>query len=246
MNPMAAISELWVQFWAQPAVQLIAFASVAGLISAAWAVITELVSQFEAETGRALQTGGARLLLAINFVAAATIFLVVATNLADANYVATALVVGVAWPVVIRNMSIKLAQPIQSDDLRNTAVVRVEEAYAGLQSLSLRLINTVLTRERMRLINRATEVNLSVLETKARNALIASPKAPAGDGAPDAFVDKIMAKAGAKEEIKKAYLAALILEHYDRRLLEEMIKEARTEAAARDAKSAKPGAGAHP
>ncbi len=228
MNTAPVDAGWWAQIWAQSGVQLFAYAMVAGLIAAAWAVF-ELVGEFEVETSRALRTGGARLLLGINFIAAVSIFLIVATNVVGANNPATAFLVGIAWPVVIRNLSFKLAQPIQSDDLNKMSVLRVEEAYASLQSLSRRLINTVLTRERMRLVNRATDVKLSLLESKARNALIASPVAPVlpgGAGSADEFVNKIMQKEGAKEETKKALLAALILQYYDRHLLEEMIKEA--------------------
>jgi len=201
------------------------YCGVAGLIGFIWG-LGEIVSAFKNETGRALATAGAWLLILLNFVAAAGIFLLTAAIIPDANNWLTAIFVGFAWPTVIRNASFKLAQPLQSDNGQEQAAIRFEQAYATFQGLARSLINNALTRQRIQLVTSATNYDLATLERYARLALIASPLQTA-DGLPAAdFIDAILARPGT-EEIKKALLAAFVMANFGRDMLQDFIKEQR-------------------
>ncbi|MFN3983526.1 MAG: hypothetical protein ACK4SA_24405, partial [Caldilinea sp.] len=110
------------------------WALLAGLVGFLWGM-SEIVGAFKTETGRALTTGGAWLLVFFNFFAAAAIYLIVANLVVGANTWLVAILVGLAWPTVVRNLSFKLAQPLQPEPLRDAAAVRLEEAYASVQTL---------------------------------------------------------------------------------------------------------------
>ena len=199
------------------------YCGVAGLIGFIWG-LGEIVSAFKNETGRALATAGAWLLILLNFVAAAGIFLLTAAIIPDANNWLTAIFVGFAWPTVIRNASFKLAQPLQSDNGQEQAAIRFEQAYATFQGLARSLINNALTRQRIQLVTSATNYDLATLERYARLALIASAL-QTGDGLPAAdFIDAIIARPGT-EEIKKALLAAFVMANFGRDMLQDFIKE---------------------
>ena len=199
------------------------YCGVAGLIGFIWG-LGEIVSAFKNETGRALATAGAWLLILLNFVAAAGIFLLTAAIIPEANNWLTAIFVGFAWPTVIRNASFKLAQPLQSDNGQEQAAIRFEQAYATFQGLARSLINNALTRQRIQLVTSATNYDLATLERYARLALIASPL-QTGDGLPAAdFIDAIIARPGT-EEIKKALLAAFVMANFGRDMLQDFIKE---------------------
>lgn len=201
------------------------YCGVAGLIGFIWG-LGEIVSAFKNETGRALATAGAWLLILLNFVAAAGIFLLTAAIIPEANNWLTAIFVGFAWPTVIRNASFKLAQPLQSDNGQEQAAIRFEQAYATFQGLARSLINNALTRQRIQLVTSATNYDLATLERYARLALIASPLQTA-DGLPAAdFIDAIIARPGT-EEIKKALLAAFVMANFGRDMLQDFIKEQR-------------------
>ncbi len=201
------------------------YCGVAGLIGFIWG-LGEIVSAFKNETGRALATAGAWLLILLNFVAAAGIFLLTAAIIPEANNWLTAIFVGFAWPTVIRNASFKLAQPLQSDNGQEQAAIRFEQAYATFQGLARSLINNALTRQRIQLVTSATNYDLATLERYARLALIASPL-QTGDGLPAAdFIDAIIARPGT-EEIKKALLAAFVMANFGRDMLQDFIKEQR-------------------
>jgi len=201
------------------------YCGVAGLIGFIWG-LGEIVSAFKNETGRALATAGAWLLILLNFVAAAGIFLLTAAIIPDANNWLTAIFVGFAWPTVIRNASFKLAQPLQSDNGQEQAAIRFEQAYATFQGLARSLINNALTRQRIQLVTSATNYDLATLERYARLALIASAL-QTGDGLPAAdFIDAIIARPGT-EENKKALLAAFVMTHFGRDMLQDFIKEQR-------------------
>jgi len=201
------------------------YCGVAGLIGFIWG-LGEIVSAFKNETGRALATAGAWLLILLNFVAAAGIFLLTAAIIPEANNWLTAIFVGFAWPTVIRNASFKLAQPLQSDNGQEQAAIRFEQAYATFQGLARSLINNALTRQRIQLVTSATNYDLATLERYARLALIASAL-QTGDGLPAAdFIDAIIARPGT-EEIKKALLAAFVMANFGRDMLQDFIKEQR-------------------
>lgn len=231
-----------IDWWSNPVVQLVVWSLFAGLVGFLWGM-SEIVGAFKTETGRALNTGGAWLLVFFNFFAAAAIYLVVANLMTGANTWLVAILVGLAWPTVVRNLSFKLAQPLQPEPLRDAAAVRLEEAYASVQALARQLINATLTRQRMQLVAQAVELDLRELEKMARLAVIAAPLPPkaakpappaAGDDtpppdsdeAPPDFITQIMQRE-ASSDIKKAMLAAFILEFFDRRTLEEMVRDLR-------------------
>lgn len=201
------------------------FCAVAGLIGFVWG-LGEIVSAFKNETGRALGTAGAWLLILLNFVAAAGIFLLTATIIPDANNWLTAIFVGFAWPTVIRNASFKLAQPIQAETGQEQAAIRFEEAYATFQGLARSLINNALTRQRIHLVTSATRYDIGLLEHYARLALIASPL-QTEEGLPaDSYIDAILQRQS-NEEIKKALLAAFVMANFGRDMLQDFIKEQR-------------------
>jgi hypothetical protein len=229
-------------WWSNSAVQLAAWALLAGLVGFLWGM-SEILGAFKTETGRALKTGGAWLLVFFNFFAAAAIYLVVANLVTGANTWLVAILVGLAWPTVMRNLSFKLAQPLQPEPLRDAAAVRLEEAYAAVQTLARQLINAALTRQRMQLVAQAVELDLKELEKMARLAVIAAPLPPGAppprqpeddagaplpgeEETPRDFITLIM-KREVGNDIKKALLAAFILEYFDRRTLEEMVRDLR-------------------
>lgn len=228
-------------WWSNPAVQLAAWALLAGLVGFLWGM-SEILGAFKTETGRALKTGGAWLLVFFNFFAAAAIYLVVANLVTGATTWLVAILVGLAWPTVMRNLSFKLAQPLQPEPLRDAAAVRLEEAYAAVQTLARQLINAALTRQRMQLVAQAVELDLRELEKMARLAVIAAPLPPGAppprqpeadagalpgeDEAPRDFITLIM-KREVGSDIKKALLAAFILEYFDRRTLEDLVRDLR-------------------
>ncbi|MBK8796217.1 MAG: hypothetical protein IPM07_07480 [Anaerolineales bacterium] len=176
----------------------------------------------------------------------AAIYLVVANLVVGANTWLVAILVGLAWPTVVRNLSFKLAQPLQPEPLRDAAAVRLEEAYAAVQALARQLINATLTRQRMQLVAQAVELDMRELEKMARLAVIAAPLPPGATPPPPADDDASRSDPPAAEEeqapkdfitlimqrqvssdIKKALLAAFILEYFDRRTLEEMVRDLR-------------------
>ena len=205
----------------------------AGLIGCGWG-LSEIIGAFKNETGHALRTGGAWLLLLLNLLAAALIFALVATLVPEANTWLTALLVGLAWPTVIRNLTFKLAQPLQPEATQENAVVRFEAAYATVQKLSQQLINIALTRQRMKLVTTATQHELSALERFARLVQIASPLQDDQSGGSESFIDRIM-KRKDEDEIKKAYLAAFVMEHFGRHTLDDFLRSQR------QPKSGRPG-----
>lgn len=233
-------------WWSMPAVQLAVWSLFAGFVGFLWGM-SEIVGAFKTETGRALNTGGAWLLIFFNFFAAAAIYLVVANLVVGANTWLVAILVGLAWPTVVRNLSFKLAQPLQPEPLRDAAAVRLEEAYAAVQALARQLINATLTRQRMQLVAQAAELDMRELEKMARLAVIAAPLPPGAapshppatddaarpgqpaateEQAPKDFITLIMQRQ-VSSDIKKALLAAFILEYFDRRTLEEMVRDLR-------------------
>lgn len=199
----------------------------AGAVGFFWG-FSEIIGAFKTETGRALRTSGAWLLLTVNFAAAALIFLLLASVIPGANTWLTAILVGFAWPTIIRNTSFKLAQPLQSKKASEAAAVRFEQAYAAIQDLAYHLINNRLTRERTRLVIAATQHDLTALERLARTAAISEALQGPDNKTADAFITEIL-KQERDEAIKKAQLAAFIINRFDRATLDDLIKERRRE-----------------
>lgn len=196
---------------------------IAGAVGFFWG-LSEIVGAFKNETGRALRTAGAWLLLLLNFAAAALVFTFIASIIPGANTWITAVVVGFAWPTVIRNTSIKLAQPLQPKKTAEAAALRFEQAYAAIQELAYQLINNPLTRERTRLVMAAQRYDLAALEQMARLAVIAAPRPGQGGRTADDYITEIVAQPR-EEPFKKALLAAFILNQFDRATLDDLTKE---------------------
>lgn len=190
----------------------------AGTVGAIWA-LSEIVGEFRTETGRALRTGGAWMLVGINFLAAAIIFLLVATFAPSAKTWPTALAIGFAWPTIFRNASLKLTQPITETPANDAAAIRLEQAYANVQKLALQLINSVLTRQRTKLMTSMLQYDLTLLEQHARRMIALSPQPMEDD-----LIDRVM-KREVSDEIKKAYLVALVMNTFTRSALDDFIKE---------------------
>jgi len=78
-----------------PALPALPLWLIAGAVGFFWG-LSEIVGAFKNETGRALTTFGAWLLIVLNFAAAALVFLFVVSIIPDANTWITAVVVGFA------------------------------------------------------------------------------------------------------------------------------------------------------
>jgi hypothetical protein len=190
----------------------------AGVVGAMWAM-SEIVGKFHAETGRAMRTSGAWLLVIVNFVAAAVIFLL-AINLAPAarNW-PSALFIGLAWPTIFRNLTLKLAQPLGEAKDAETAAIRIEQAYANVQQLALQLINSMLTRQRTRLLADALKFELDDMVKFARQMIAISPQ-----HVDDTLIDKTLER-NVDVDAKKAYLAALVMDTFTRGALDDFIRQ---------------------
>jgi hypothetical protein len=190
----------------------------AGVVGLAWG-LSEIIDFFKTETGRALRTNGAWLLVGLNFGAAALIYLLVATLVTGADTWLTAVLVGFSWPTIVRNTSFKLAQPLPSEQARETASVRLEQAYSRVQELALQLINNALTRQRTKLVERAMAFDLEQLALHAHVVRISSPRP---DDRAEEFIKGILAREDA-DEIKKALLIVFIL-RFGRETLDDFVK----------------------
>ncbi len=192
----------------------------AGVVGAMWAM-SEIVGEFRAETGRALRTLGAWLLVIVNFVAAAVVFLL-AINLAPAarNW-PSALLIGLAWPTIFRNLTLKLAQPLGEAKDAETAAIRLEQAYANIQKLALQLINSMLARQRARLLIEALRFDLEEMAKFTRRIVTISPQQT-----PEKlkWIDSLMER-NIDEDTKKVHLAALVMNDFSRSALDDFIRE---------------------
>lgn len=217
------------EFMALMLVRTLLWSLLAGAIGLLWG-FAEIIGAFKNETGRALRTGGTWLLMLVNFVAAMVTFLLVAYIVPDANTWLAAIACGLAWPTILRNTTIKLVQPLQPGQEDDSFALRFEQAYRAVQKLALQFINTSLTRQRMKLVTRATDVDLAALEEYVRLAVIASPL-PLDVGEPgQQYIDRIMQRDD-PEKLKKAYLAMIILQFFDRATLDDMLRDQRKKSA---------------
>lgn len=161
------------------------------------------------------------MLVVVNFIAAALIFLLVASFAPSAKTWPTALAIGFAWPTIFRNASLKLTQPITETQTNDAAAIRLEQAYANVQKLALQLINSVLTRQRTKLMTSMLQFELATLEQHARRMIALSPQPMKDD-----LIGEVM-KREVGDEIKKAYLVALVMNTFTRSALDDFIKENR-------------------
>lgn len=192
----------------------------AGAVGAVWA-LGEIIGKFNTETGRALRTVGGWLLILVNFAMAALVFLLIVTLTPTARSWPVALLVGLSWPTVFRNLSLKIAQPIDETKDNQSPAIRLEELYGSIQKLSLQLINSRLTRQRMQLLTRTTRFALGDLEKYARQMSAVSPQQIAPD-----FIDLVMQR-DVDDDYKKALLVALLMNNFTRDALDDFIKEYR-------------------
>lgn len=199
-----------------------AMAALAGLIGGLWG-FSEIIGEFKIESGRAFRTGGAWMLVLVNFVAAAIVFFILITIAPSTQTWITALLTGLAWPTVFRNTSLKLSQPMDDPNSKNTAAVRVEQAYASTQKLALQLINGALTQQRNRLLAKATRYSLPDILSFTRTQVAISPQQAESKETLD-YLDAIMQR-GISDEEKKAYLIAVLLNRFGRSTLDELLKK---------------------
>lgn len=192
----------------------------AGAVGAVWA-LGEIVGKFNTETGRALRTAGGWMLVLVNFGMATLVFLLIATLTPTARSWPVALLVGLSWPTVFRNLSLKIAQPIDESKDNQSAAIRLEELYGNIQKLALQLINSRLTRQRMQLLMRTTRYPLADLEKYARQMSAVSPQQIAPD-----FIDQVTQR-NVDEDYKKALLVALLMDNFTRDAIDDFIKENR-------------------
>lgn len=209
----------------------IGLVAVAAAVGFVWA-LSEIVSMFKFDTWHALRTGGAWLLLLLNAVAAGGIYLFVASLIPGLDAWYAALLVGAAWPTVIRNVNIKLAATAPNaaslDPLgdREAAAIRFEQIYANFQELARQMINAALTRQRVQLVLRADQLDLSELERHARTLQHAAPLR--GRSSPDDdYVARIVQRAQDDDRIKKVALAVYIMDSFGREALEQLMRRQR-------------------
>jgi hypothetical protein len=203
---------------------LLGYGLLAGLISAIWG-FSEIIGKFNLDTWRALRTAGAWMLVGVNFLAALLSYGLVAALIPSANSWGAAILVGLAWPTVLRNTSIKLSQPIDNQG-QQEAMVRFEEVYARIQNLAQLMINGVLTRQRLALAGELNTLTLKTLERHARQALVLSPLQEEQKMPDDSYVDEIMARK-VDDTVKKALLIAVVLNYFGRDTLNDLIKKER-------------------
>lgn len=201
---------------------LAGYGLLAGLISAIWG-FSEIIGKFNLDTWRALRTAGAWMLIGVNFLAALLSYLLVAALIPSANTWGAAILVGLAWPTVLRNSSIKLSQPIDNQGQKE-AMVRFEEVYARIQNLAQLMINGVLTRQRLALAGELNTLSLKTLERHARQALVLSPLQEEQKMPDDSYVDEII-KRQVDDTVKKALLIAVVLNYFGRDTLNDLIKK---------------------
>ena len=203
---------------------LLGYGCLAGLISAIWG-FSEIIGKFNLDTWRALRTAGAWMLIGVNFLAALLSYGLVAALIPSANSWGAAILIGLAWPTVLRNTSIKLSQPIDNQG-QQEAMVRFEEVYARIQSLAQLMINGVLTRQRLALAGELNTLSLKTLERHARQALVLSPLQEEQKMPDDSYVDEIIARQ-VDDAVKKALLIAVVLNYFGRDTLNDLIKKER-------------------
>lgn len=192
-----------------------------GFVGAVWA-LSEIVGEFQAETRRAVFTWGAWMLVLVNFLSATVIFLLVIRVAPDAKNWPVALLVGLSWPTVFRNLSLKLVQPLNENKEGEAPAVRMEQIYSNVQKLSLQLMNSHLTRQRMRMLARATRIPLPELETYARQMSALSPQK-----IDMKFIDELMQRS-VDDDYKKALLVALIMNTFTPDAIEDFLRENKT------------------
>ena len=203
---------------------LLGYGLLAGLISAIWG-FSEIIGKFNLDTWRALRTAGAWMLIGVNFLAALLSYGLVAALIPSANSWGAAILIGLAWPTVLRNTSIKLSQPIDNQGQKE-AMVRFEEVYARIQNLAQLMINGVLTRQRLALAGELNTLTLKTLERHARQALVLSPLQEEQKMPDDSYVDEIIARQ-VDDAVKKALLIAVVLNYFGRDTLNDLIKKER-------------------
>ncbi|MCS7061478.1 MAG: hypothetical protein RMN25_09980 [Anaerolineae bacterium] len=200
---------------------------IAATVGFVWG-LSEIVAAFKTETGRALRTGGAWLLIFVNSVAAGGVYLFAATAVTGLDNWHSAVLIGLSWPIILRNLNIKVAQPIQPPQApeeahaREAAAIRFEQMYAGFQDLARQLINASLTRQRMALVNKAIELDLAALEKQARLLIATAPLQ--GGAEATQYVDQVLQRPDV-EDIKKALLAAFIMNNFSRSALEDWVAQ---------------------
>ncbi len=207
---------------------LLGYGLLAGLISAIWG-FSEIIGKFNLDTWRALRTAGAWMLIGVNFLAALLSYGLVAALIPSANSWGAAILIGLAWPTVLRNTSIKLSQPIDNQGQKE-AMVRFEEVYARIQNLAQLMINGVLTRQRLALAGELNTLTLKTLERHARQALVLSPLQEEQKMPDDSYVDEIIARQ-VDDAVKKALLIAVVLNYFGRDTLNDLIKKEKKESA---------------
>ena len=209
----------------------LALVAIAGAVGFVWG-LGEIINAFAFDTRYALRTGGAWLLLLTNALAAAGSYAFVASLVPGLDTWYAAPLIGLAWPTVIRNASLKLTASVASSDSAGDpqpAVIRLEQLYANFQGLARRLINAALARQRVQLILRATQLELAELTSYAQLLAIASPlqESDVSD-----VIKKIVERPGDDE--KKALLAAFILTNFGREALDAFVRQKKRRAALPD------------
>ena len=159
--------------------QLLPLAALSAAVGVVWG-LSELVSAFVLDTRYALRTSGAWLLLIVNALVPAFVYILAASSIPELGTWQAAVVIGVAWPVVIRNLKFKFSAGTAAASDGSNAVdqdsVHFERIYNNFQSLAYRMINAEIAHQRAKLITNAmTNCNLNDLAAHARRLCHSQP-----------------------------------------------------------------------
>jgi hypothetical protein len=135
-------------------------------LSGLWAVV-EVISAFEYAPLRALRTGGALLLIAINVGFAWLVLALLLEAAPDASAsMWTAVAVAFGWQALMRTQ-INLLQPLPGSESEAIGV-SINDLYARIQRFCRRQIDRSLAGERSALLEEALQLDLDTLIRRAR------------------------------------------------------------------------------
>ncbi|HEY8204747.1 MAG TPA: hypothetical protein VIF81_08480 [Pyrinomonadaceae bacterium] len=196
---------------------------IAASISAVLAV-AEIVTVFEKDSRRALNTGGALLLITINVAFSVLILLLVNTiggTPAGENQLWVALGVGLGFPTLLRTR-FTFIKPLPGSTEEGVAV-SLDELYGRLQRFCRQQIDQSLATGRVQMVDDAMrQLDIGTLEKRLR--LLLEGGLVLADPAATGYVDKIMTQATYTEDRKKMLLAFGLLNYGGHRTLRQMLK----------------------
>lgn len=187
--------------------------------------VSEVVSAFDPDPVRALQTWGSTLLLLLNAIMAVVLLALVRSFWTGGDSPWTALAVGLGLPTMVRSR-FTVMKPLPGTADSGGVEIRLDELYGRLQRFCRGRIDVALAGQRVRLVEQAMDrLELDELERRARLLLEGGLVVTAGEARQ--YVDKILGQEKYDEERKRMLLAFAILNYGGHGMLEEMLKAAK-------------------